>query len=175
MSPTLTPADLAELGKRALPRKSPRKAPGRHGELKSPGGPVHSPPKRPEGALVKELVRALRALGVVAVRQNVGAVQTGRRFIRFGLPGCSDILGIIPVPCPWRTLGVGKCWSSCPGCEGRGTVGLALAVEVKSADGQLRPAQEAFLGLVNASGGLGLVARSVDDVVPLVMRRMGQR
>lgn len=42
--------------------------------------------------------------------------------------------------------------------------GTFLAVEVKSARGRERPAQVLFRELVTRSGGLAIVARSVDDV-----------
>ena len=76
-------------------------------------------------------------------RMNTGAaryVTKGReRFIQFGFPGCSDILGQM-------------------------TDGRFLAVEVKRPSGVVTDAQARFLSRVNDNGGLGFIARSVDDV-----------
>lgn len=62
------------------------------------------------------------------------------RFIRFAFPGCSDIIGML-----------------------KG--GRLFACEVKAADGAATEDQIAFLARVNQHGGLGFIARSVDDVV----------
>lgn len=126
-------------------------------------------PKRREGPLVRELVSALRAVGCQAFRMNTGAVQENGRFVRFGLKGMSDILGAVTVPC-----GCGR-YAGCLVCEGKGKVAVQLAVECKSQDGKLSPHQRAFLSMIEAAGGIAVVARSVDDVIPLVLRRMGQR
>ena len=40
-----------------------------------------------------------------------------------------------------------------------------LAIEVKTKTGKVSPDQVKFLNRVNESGGLGFVARSVDDVI----------
>lgn len=80
---------------------------------------------------------------VFAHRFNSGAYAVGegkaRRFIRFGFPGCPDILGML-----------------------RG--GRLLAIEVKTTSGRVSEAQAAFLEAVSAHGGLSFVARSVDDL-----------
>ncbi|OCC14769.1 hypothetical protein DBT_1829 [Dissulfuribacter thermophilus] len=55
-------------------------------------------------------------------------------------PGVSDILGVLPG-------------------------GRFLAIEVKTRRGRLTRRQEAFLSAVNRQGGLGFVARSLEDVV----------
>lgn len=62
------------------------------------------------------------------------------RFMRFAFPGCSDILGMLKT-------------------------GKFLAIEVKSSDGEATDDQAAFLAAVNAHGGVGILARSVDDVL----------
>ena len=43
--------------------------------------------------------------------------------------------------------------------------GRFLAIEVKHPEGRLTEDQERFLGKVRAHGGIGLIARSVDDVI----------
>ena len=111
------------------------------------------PPKkmkltRPEPAEAAILASVLQALNfypsvIFAHRFNSGAYVVGegkaRRFIRFGFPGCPDILGMI-----------------------RG--GRMLCIEVKSPTGKLTDHQERFLDMVRANGGVGFVARSIDDL-----------
>jgi len=58
-------------------------------------------------------------------------------------PGVSDILGVLPG-------------------------GRFLAIEVKTRRGRLTKRQEGFLSAVNQKGGLGFVARSLDDVVEVL-------
>lgn len=67
------------------------------------------------------------------------AGRTVRRFVRYGFPGCADILGQM-------------------------SDGRFLAVEVKAARGQLTEAQRDFLREVSAAGGVAILARSIEDV-----------
>ncbi len=83
-----------------------------------------------------------------AQRMNTGAIKipvaNGRdRFLRFGFPGCPDILGQL-------------------------TDGRLLAIEVKSPTGRATEAQAAFLALVATHGGVAVLARSLDDLTPLL-------
>lgn len=82
-----------------------------------------------------------------ARRMNSGAYSVGdaqsRRFVRFGFPGCSDILGQLR--------------------DGR-----LLAIEVKRPSGRSTSAQDAFLALVRANGGISGIVRSVDDLEALL-------
>lgn len=50
---------------------------------------------RPEAAALVEVLKALRTHPAVAwaERMNTGAAKVGTRFIRFGWPGCPDVLG----------------------------------------------------------------------------------
>ena len=50
---------------------------------------------RPESAALVEVLKALRAHPAVVwcERMNSGAAKVGGRFIRFGWPGCPDVLG----------------------------------------------------------------------------------
>lgn len=94
----------------------------------------------------------LRLKRVMAWRQNQGGMKVddptrkkGYRFFRFAYQdGISDILGLLP-----RT-------------------GRFLAIEMKSETGTPTPDQAAFLEAVNAQGGLGIVARSLDEVIAAV-------
>lgn len=108
------------------------------------------------GAVVREapilaaILEYLAIRQVYAWRQNSGAVKladkTGKtRFVRFGFPGCSDIIGVIGHEIPeW---------------EGR-----PLAIEVKSPTGKATMEQLVFLGEIAKRGGLAFIARSVEDV-----------
>jgi hypothetical protein len=97
---------------------------------------------KPEAAALLEVLKALRAHPLVAwaERQNSGAAKVGSRFIRFGWPGCADVLGQLR--------------------DGR-----FLAVEVKSPTGRLRPEQAVFLERINQAGGVGFMARDCRDVM----------
>lgn len=93
--------------------------------------------------------RILYALGsrtdVTVWRNNVGAARApGGGLVRFGLPGSADILGFLHPS------------------------GRFLAVEVKSATGRLSPKQQVFRRVVEAGGGLFIVARTVDDAISAV-------
>lgn len=47
------------------------------------------------------------------------------------------------------------------------TIAQFLAIEVKTPKGKPKPKQNNFLDVVNGAGGIGMVARSVDDLDPL--------
>jgi hypothetical protein len=100
----------------------------------------------PEGDLVKVCLQYLQFTGVYCWRQNTGANAVKakgaqkRRFIRYGMPGISDILGCMP--------------------DGR-----FIAVECKVGKNALTTDQRVFLETIRDAGGIGIVARSVDDVV----------
>lgn len=94
-----------------------------------------------EAAALIEVLKALRAHPAVswAERQNTGSARIGGRFVRFGWPGCSDVLGMLR--------------------DGR-----FLAVEVKGPTGRLRAEQAVFLERINCAGGVGFMARDLRDV-----------
>lgn len=96
---------------------------------------------RPEAAALVEVLKALRTHPAVAwaERMNTGAAKVGNRFIRFGWPGCPDVLGQLK--------------------DGR-----FLAVEVKAQAGRLRPEQALFLARIRCAGGVAFVARDLRDV-----------
>ena len=109
-------------------------------------GMATSPTKRtndrPEAAALVEVLKALRAHPAVVwcERMNSGAARVGNRFIRFGWPGCPDVLGQLR--------------------DGR-----LLGVEVKSPTGKLRPEQAVFLERVRGAGGAAFMARDLRDVL----------
>jgi hypothetical protein len=65
------------------------------------------------------------------------------RYVRFGFPGCPDILGQMR--------------------DGR-----LLAIEVKAARGRLTDEQEFMLGKIRANNGVSGVARSIADALAIV-------
>lgn len=73
-------------------------------------------------------------------RANSGvATYEDGRTVRFGIPGQADLSGIL---------------------QG----GRRLEIEVKSPDGRQTPQQAAFQKMIEAFGGLYILARSVEDV-----------
>ena len=91
-----------------------------------------------EHEIQNEIMAYLVSNKIFAWRQNTGAISIKDRFIRFGLKGTSDILGIYK--------------------------GIFLAIEVKTAQGKLRKEQVFFLRKIKDQGGIAIVARSLDDV-----------
>ena len=103
--------------------------------------PVVRKNDRPEAAALVEVLKALTAHPAVAWchRMNSGAARIGKRFVRFGWPGCPDVLGQLK--------------------DGR-----LLGVEVKASKGRLRPEQSIFLERIRCAGGVAFVARDCRDV-----------
>ena len=102
--------------------------------------------KTTETQLVKACLDYLSMRGIMAWRNNSGAFASehkGRkRFVRFGTPGAPDIMGILP-----------------PADGGR-----FLGIECKVGKNKQTPAQHAWAFQCERSGGLYVLARSVDDV-----------
>ena len=97
---------------------------------------------RPEAAALVEVLKAVKAHPLVAwaERQNSGAARMGARFVRFGWPGCPDILGQLR--------------------DGR-----FLGVEVKAIKGRASPEQTLFLDRIRCAGGVAFIARDLRDVL----------
>ena len=108
--------------------------------------PVERNNARPEAAALVEVLLALNSHPDVAWchRVNSGAARIGNRFVRFGWPGCPDVLGQLK--------------------DGR-----LLGVEVKANKGKLRPEQTIFLERIRCAGGVAFVARDCRDVVRELM------
>jgi VRR-NUC domain len=102
-----------------------------------------------ESDLQKEIMLAAPSVDCRLLRNNVGAFQdkTGR-WVRFGLGGGggSDLIG-------WTI------WRGMP---------VFTAVEVKRKPKKPTPEQAAFLNAVRESGGIAVVAYSVDDFLDAV-------
>jgi hypothetical protein len=94
----------------------------------------------PENEVKRACLEYLTLQGIYAWINNTGALPVGdKRFIRFGLKGSSDIIGILPG-------------------------GRFLAVECKSDAGRLSDAQRNFLEAVKEHGGIAIVAHSPEDI-----------
>jgi VRR-NUC domain len=98
----------------------------------------------PEGRIKNEILSWLKSRQIFAwPNDSVGIFDPQKKIFRkrhsqYHLKGVSDILGIYN--------------------------GKPLAIEVKSKTGRLSPEQREFLDLFNNLGGIGIVARSVEDV-----------
>lgn len=99
--------------------------------------------KSKETPLVKACLAHLHIRGIVAWRNNTGAVKTGDRFIRYGAVGSPDIIGLLPN-------------------------GRFLGVECKVGKRKQTPDQVAFGEAITNSGGVYIVARTVDDVADML-------
>lgn len=98
-------------------------------------------------------------LGARLFRNNVGLFKTadGRK-IKTGLcNGSSDLIGWTPV-------------TITPSMVGQ-TVAIFLAVEVKSATGELEPDQKDFIRSVRSAGGIAGVAVSPEELAFILQRQ----
>ena len=77
-------------------------------------------------------------------RNNSGAVRTGSRFIRYGLPGSPDVIGIVN--------------------------GQFVGIEVKREDGKQSECQQEFERLATKYGGRYAVVRSAREAIENVVR-----
>lgn len=95
-----------------------------------------------ETELGRRIQLALVSYGVMVFRNSTGAYKVGDRYIRFGLAvGSSDYIGF--------QLKTGK----------------FVAIEIKTARGVVTIEQQAFIDAVNKAGGIGFVARSVEEAI----------
>ncbi len=106
-------------------------------------------PVPPESAVLAAVLGALRLHPAVAwaERMNSGAFVVGsgrsRRFVRFGFPGCSDLIGQLR--------------------DGR-----FIAVECKRPGAVPTERQRAFIALVRRNGGIAGIAERVEDALALI-------
>lgn len=95
-----------------------------------------------EGQIQTAILEYLMIKGHFVYRNNSGGFTDKRgHYYRYGLAGSADIIGV--------EKGTGK----------------FIAVEVKRAAGKTTEGQEKYLESVRSRGGIGIVARSVDDVI----------
>ena len=110
----------------------------------------------PEGLIVKAVLDYLAARHVLAFRMNSGAMKDeylGKlRFIRFGVPGCADILAFpeVTVHCAG-------------GCRRTITAPLPVWLECKTEKGKQSELQASFEKQVTAAGHLYAIVRSIED------------
>ena len=102
----------------------------------------------PESAVLSQCMAYLHVRRIFCWRNNTGAAKTeDGRYVRFGLPGASDIIGIMP--------------------DGR-----FLAVECKrSVGGRLSPQQKVFLDRIREAGGVAVVATSLEDLREVIEKK----
>lgn len=94
-----------------------------------------------ETAIVGSCLCLLSFLGIYAWRNNTGALRNkNNRLVRYGKPGSSDIIGILP--------------------DGR-----LIAVECKTSIGKLSPGQKDFLEKIKENHGVAIVAHSSDELM----------
>ena len=96
--------------------------------------------RRTEAQVVRACLDYLKLRRIFAFRNNTGAYKVEERFVRFGSKGSADILGILPG-------------------------GRFLAIECKSLNGRLSPAQGEWGERVRAAGGVYLCVRSVGELI----------
>lgn len=103
----------------------------------------------PEGAVLDAISDYLQAEGITAFRMNTGCTKIGERFIRFGVPGFSDLLVVVTVSGMFRGF---RCSWTVP-----------LFAEVKSATGRQSAEQRSFERQVKDAGAEYAIWRSVED------------
>ena len=96
--------------------------------------------KYSEADLVRDCLKYLRMRGVFAWRNNVGAMKTDERYVRFGQVGSSDILGILPY-------------------------GQLLCVECKVGKNKLSRSQRDWLERAKEAGAKTCVVYSLDELM----------
>ncbi len=99
-----------------------------------------------ESALIRAILVAASRHGARLFRNNVGQLQDIEgRWVRYGVcnPGGADLIG----------------WTA---------TGQFLAVEVKAGRTVTTDDQTRFLAAVVKAGGIGIIARSVEDVISAI-------
>ena len=96
-------------------------------------------PEQTHNQLKAQILAYLQQCGAFPIPVNSGAWKVGNRYVKFSVPGCSDIL------CCWQ--------------------GKFVAVEIKVKRDALRDSQIQFLDHVRHAGGVVIVARTLEDVI----------
>lgn len=112
-------------------------------------------PTRKEADVLRECLAYLRKVGIFHMRMNTGAVKTEKRFVRFGTPGCADILAIKRVRLSADLGMVG----------GAVEYFMPIWIECKSSVGKQSGNQTAFQRLVESEGHRYVVVRSVAEMI----------
>ena len=99
-----------------------------------------------EAEVLNQCTAYLTARGIYHWRQNTGAFKVENRFIRTGMKGVSDILGVLPG-------------------------GRLLAIEVKrEKGGKLSAAQKEFIASINSRNGCAIVVHSLAELIERLER-----
>ena len=105
-----------------------------------------------EQPIVKAILEWLALVKIPAWRQNTGAIRAEykgkERFIRYGIVGGSDILGIVPH------------WGPSPG--------RWIAIEVKRPGREPTPTKRAFLEMIRTNGGIAMSVHSLQECIVLM-------
>lgn len=97
-----------------------------------------------ENIVLANCLNYLHLKKIFCFRNNTGAIKIGRRFIRFGYAGSSDIIGILP--------------------DGR-----FLAVECKrEKGGVVSPVQKMFLKEIQDNNGVACVVHSAKELAEIL-------
>lgn len=95
--------------------------------------------KKIEHGIQTAIIEYLAYNGFKVWKNNVGAIREGKRFVRFGQVGSSDIFAV------------------------KG--GKFYSIECKTPSGQLTESQALWIEDIKLHGGVAFVARSLDDVI----------
>lgn len=110
--------------------------------------------KRRESDILSSCLKLLKARGIFAMRMNTGSFareyKGKKRFVKFGLKGCADILAIRRV-------------QFYEGLAYR-TEHNPLWIETKAPGGRQSPAQKEFAAMVTAEGHRYLVVHSAEEL-----------
>ena len=90
--------------------------------------------------LLKKVLLKLSEYGYFAWQNSTGAVKSNNRFLRYGLPGSADILGIQP------------------------NTGRFIALEVKTGVGVQSKQQKLFQQAIEKRNGIYKVIRKIEEV-----------
>lgn len=108
-----------------------------------------------ERDIQRAILDYLAAKKVFAIRMNTGAMHAEhngkRRFLKFGVPGCADILAF-----PEAIMRDWKHYTQ------------PLWIECKAPKGKQSELQKSFQQQVEAEGHKYLIARSLDDVIAVI-------
>ena len=94
---------------------------------------------QPHNDLVKVCLDWLELKGIMAWANNTGAFKKGRYYVKFGKPGSTDIIGILPG-------------------------GRFLGVECKVPPDTPSPAQIDFANDVHRAGGIAVTVECLEDL-----------
>jgi len=109
--------------------------------------------KGPESVIQHSILDYLAAKHIFALRMQTGALKIDQRFVRFGTPGCADILAFPAVCFPKN---VRRVWQ-------------VVWIECKAAKGRQSDLQKSFQRQVESIGHIYILARSIEDVEDVLL------